>query len=355
MHKIISKLGYSLLVLWGVASIIFLLFNILPGDPARMMLDQRDDPELLRAISVKYGLDKPLAVQYANYLNDLSPIGLHSKNLQEYTHNALRDGSFLVLLDFEENVLVLKPPYLRESFQKQGRTVSSIIGDTLPNTAVLALASIIFALVIGLVIGIFSALYRDSFFDKFFAIFGTIGMSLPSFFVAILFAWLFGFVLSKYTGLNLTGSLYEVDDYTGQSTIAWKNMILPMLTLGIRPLGVIIQLSRNAMLDVLSQDFIRTAKAKGLSQWQIIWGHALRNAMNPVVTTISGWFAGLLAGAVFVEYIFSWNGLGKEIVDALNLRDLPVVMGAVLVIAAIFTAITIIVDLIYAWLDPRMR
>jgi len=106
---------------------------------------------------------------------------------------------------------------------------------------------------------------------------------------------------------------------------------------------------------VLSQDFIRTAKAKGLSQTQIIWRHALRNAMNPVVTTISGWFASLLAGAVFVEFIFAWNGLGKEIVDALNLRDLPVVMGAVLVIAALFTIINILVDFIYGWLDPRVR
>ena len=137
--------------------------------------------------------------------------------------------------------------------------------------------------------------------------------------------------------------------------ISLKNMILPAVTLGIRPLGVVIQLSRAAMLDVLSQDFIRTAKAKGLSQTQIIWRHAMRNAMNPVVTTISGWFASLLAGAVFVEFIFAWNGLGKEIVDALNLRDLPVVMGAVLVIAALFTIINILVDFIYGWLDPRVR
>jgi peptide/nickel transport system permease protein len=180
-------------------------------------------------------------------------------------------------------------------------------------------------------------------------------MSLPSFFVAILFAWLFGYVLSAYTGLNLTGSLFEVDDYTGERYIQWKNMVLPALTLGIRPLGVIIQISRSAMLDVLGQDFIRTARAKGLSQFQIVWRHALRNALNPVVTIISGWFAGLLAGAVFVEFIFAWNGLGKEIVEALNLRDLPVVMGAVLVIAALFTIINMLVDVVYGLLDPRVR
>jgi peptide/nickel transport system permease protein len=206
-----------------------------------------------------------------------------------------------------------------------------------------------------LVIGIFSALWRNSFFDRFWSVFGTLGMSLPSFFVAILFAWLFGYVLSAYTGLNLTGSLFEVDDYTGERYIQWKNMVLPALTLGIRPLGVIIQISRSAMLDVLGQDFIRTARAKGLSQFQIVWRHALRNALNPVVTIISGWFAGLLAGAVFVEFIFAWNGLGKEIVEALNLRDLPVVMGAVLVIAALFTIINMLVDVVYGLLDPRVR
>jgi len=251
--------------------------------------------------------------------------------------------------------LVLKWPYLRESFQKQGKPVATIIAETLPNTMVLAVASIIIALVVGLLIGILAALWRNSLFDRFFTVFGTLGMSLPSFFTAILFAWLFAFVLADYTGLNLTGSLFEVDEFTGLRYISLKNMILPAVTLGIRPLGVVIQLSRAAMLDVLSQDFIRTAKAKGLSQTQIIWRHAMRNAMNPVVTTISGWFASLLAGAVFVEFIFAWNGLGKEIVDALNLRDLPVVMGAVLVIATLFTIINILVDLIYGWLDPRVR
>jgi len=353
--QILQKLGYSFLVLWGVASVIFLLFNILPGDPARMMLDQRDDPELLKAIKAKYGLDQPLGIQYANYINDLLPLSLHSTAEGDYSHEVLQRISHVTFLTIGSKTLVLKLPYLRESFQKQGKPVSKIIAETLPNTMVLAVASIIIALVLGLLIGILAALWRNSLFDRFFTIFGTLGMSLPSFFTAILFAWLFAYVLADYTGLNLTGSLFEVDDYTGLRHIAWKNMILPAVTLGIRPLGVVIQLSRAAMLDVLSQDFIRTAKAKGLSQTQIIWRHALRNAMNPVVTTISGWFASLLAGAVFVEFIFAWNGLGKEIVDALNLRDLPVVMGAVLVIAALFTIINILVDFIYGWLDPRVR
>lgn len=355
MLRLLSKLGYAILVLWGVATVLFLLFNILPGDPARMMLGQRDDAELLATIQSKYGLDKSIGVQYANYLNDLSPIAVHSAAPNDYSNRVLQNVSHLTVLSSPKFLLVLKWPYLRQSFQQQGKNVAQIIAETLPNTAILAVASIVLAMILGLVIGIFSAIWHNSFFDRFWSVAGTLGMSLPSFFTAILFAWLFGFVLSKYTGLNITGSLYAVDDYTGARFIAWKNLILPALTLGIRPLGVIIQLSRSAMLDVLSQDFIRTARAKGLTDFQIIWRHALRNALNPVVTTISGWFAGLLAGAVFVEYIFAWNGLGKEIVEALNMRDLPVVMGAVLVIAALFTVINMLVDVVYGWIDPRVR
>jgi len=180
-------------------------------------------------------------------------------------------------------------------------------------------------------------------------------MSVPSFFSAILFAWIFGHVLHNYTGLNMTGSLYEVDDFGEGTHLALKNAILPAVVLGIRPLGVVIQLMRNSLLEVLNQEYIRTARAKGLSTYKIITKHALKNAMNPVVTAISGWFASMLAGAVFVEYIFGWNGLGKEIVDALNNLDLPVIMGSVIVVATTFVLITILVDLIYAYLDPRIK
>ena len=151
------------------------------------------------------------------------------------------------------------------------------------------------------------------------------------------------------------GSLYEVDDFGEGKYIQWKNLILPAIVLGIRPLAVIIQLMRNSLLEVMSQDYIRTAKAKGLSVFKIIKSHALKNALNPVVTAVSGWFASLLAGAVFVEYIFNWNGLGKEIVNALNTLDLPIIMGSVLVIATMFIIINIFVDIIYGWLDPRIK
>ena len=251
--------------------------------------------------------------------------------------------------------MVLKTPYLRESFQKNGKLVSSVIAETLPNTFILAISSITIAMVLGVFLGIVSAMNKDHWIDKIIQLISTFGMSVPSFFSAILFAWIFGFLLYEYTGLNMTGSLYEVDDFGDGKYIQWKNLILPALVLGIRPLAVVSQLMRNSLLEVLSLDYIRTARAKGLSEFSIIRKHALKNAMNPVITAISGWFASMLAGAVFVEFIFGWNGLGKEIVDALNTLDLPVIMGAVIVIASLFIIINIFVDLIYSWLDPKIR
>jgi peptide/nickel transport system permease protein len=180
-------------------------------------------------------------------------------------------------------------------------------------------------------------------------------MAGPSFFMAVLIAWLFGFVLAPYTGLNMTGSLYAIDNFGNGKIMELKNLILPAFTLGIRPLSVIVQLSRSSFLEVLSQDYIRTARAKGLSSNSILVNHALRNALNPVVTAVSGWLAGLLAGAVFIEYIFGWKGIGKEIVDALENYDLPVVMGSVLVISVFFVVINILVDITYGLLDPRVR
>ncbi len=352
---ITQKVFYSFLTLFGVVTVIFLLFSVLPGDPARMMLDQREDSAQLKAIKHKYGFDKPLTLQYIYYLNDLSPLSLHSNKGEDYTNLNKQDYTYAQLFSTKNYTLVVKYPYLRTSFQKNGQKVSSIIANTLPNTAVLAVAAIAIAIILGLILGVFSAIFKDTFFDRFIAVMSTLGMSVPSFFSAILFAWFFGFVLHKYTHLQMTGSLYEVDDFGRGIFIQWKNLILPAFVLGIRPLAVVSQLTRSALLEELSKDYILTAKAKGLSDLNIVRRHALKNALNPVVTAISGWFASLLAGAVFVEYIFNWNGLGKEIVSALNTLDLPIIMGSVLVIATMFIIINIIVDIIYGWLDPRIR
>ncbi len=351
---ILQKLGYALLTLFGVVTVIFLLFAILPGDPARMMLGQNETAEQLATVKKKYGFDQPLSVQYLQYLNDLSPISFHSKNPEDYTF--LSEGKYNAakLFSIGNTTLVLKTPYLRESFQKNGKEVSAVIAETLPNTFILAVSAIVIAMIAGIFLGIVSVIFKDGFVDKFIQLVSTLGMSVPSFFSAIIFAWVFGFLLHQYTHLNMTGSLYEVDDFGNGKYIQWKNLLLPAIVLGIRPLAVVSQLMRNSLLEVLNQDYIRTARAKGLPFYQIIKRHALKNSLNPVVTAISGWFASMLAGAVFVEYIFGWNGLGKEIVNALNTLDLPIIMGAVLVIATLFIIINIFVDIIYGWLDPKI-
>jgi len=355
LNYILNKFFYGLLTLFGVITVIFFLFNILPGDPARMMLDQREDSEQLANIRKKYGFDQPVSTQYLYYLNDLSPISIHSDDPENYTNLSENKYTYSELFSIGEMVMVIKFPYLRKSFQKNDKNVSKVIAETLPNTAILAVSAIVIAIIIGIFYGILSALYKDTIFDRVISIISTLGMSVPSFFSAILFAWLFGFVLHIYTNLNMTGSLYEVDDFGEHIYIQWKNLLLPSIVLGIRPLAVVIQLTRNSLLEVLNQDYIRTAKAKGLSTYKIIKKHALKNALNPVVTAVSGWFASLLAGAVFVEYIFNWNGLGKEIVNALNTLDLPVIMGSVLIIATMFIIINILVDILYGILDPRIR
>lgn len=339
----------------GVITMVFLLFNVLPGDPSRMMLDQREDSQQLARIKAKYGFDAPLSLQYAWYINDLSPVSLHRQGADSFTRPEKYPDVWSRLWTGEEWQVLLKAPYLRESFRSRGKAVSSVIAETLPNTILLAFAAIGLALLLGIGLGAVAALRKGSALDRAISVLGTVGMSVPSFFSAILLAWIFGYLYSHYTGLSMTGSLYEIDPYGEGKYLQLKNLILPAFTLGIRPLGVIIQLTRGSLLEEMGQDYIRTAQAKGVPMGVIIRKHALRNALNPVVTAASGWFASMLAGAVFVEYIFGWNGLGKQIVESLNQLDLPVVMGAVLTIAITFVFITIMVDLIYAWLDPRVR
>jgi peptide/nickel transport system permease protein len=233
--------------------------------------------------------------------------------------------------------------------------VSDIISETLPETAVLAVSAILIASVVGIFLGVVTAVKKNSLFDRSVFVLATVfGMSAPSFLVGLVVAWLFGYILSSYTGLSPSGSLYELDVWDGEKLML-SNLILPAITLGVRPLSIVIQLTRSSLLDVLSQDYIRTAKAKGLPFATVVFKHALRNALNPVVTAISGWFASLMAGAVFVEKIFSWKGIGNEVVEALNNNDLPVVMGATTIFAVIFVIINIVVDILYGVLDPRVR
>tara|TARA_B100001063_G_scaffold186442_1_gene176446 strand:+ start:96081 stop:97151 length:1071 start_codon:yes stop_codon:yes gene_type:complete len=351
---IIRRLFYGLLVLWGVITVVFFIFTILPGDPARMMLGQRADQEAIEEIKKELGLNRSIWVQYALYLNDLSPISYHSKAESSATYYVESKYSGKTLFETQSSLWVVKPPYLRRSYQSQ-KKVASILLESLPETAVLAVAAVAFATLVGVLLGLLSALFQDSFLDRSLLLIATSGMALPSFFVGVLAAWLFGHLWADYTGLNMSGSLYEVDDLGRGEYINWSNLVLPAITLGVRPLSVILQLSRNSLLEVLSMDYVRTARAKGLSSRVVLFKHSLKNAMNPVVTAISGMFASLMAGAVFIEIIFSWKGIGWEIVNALEKYDLPIVMGAVLIIAVIFVSINILVDIIYGVLDPRVR
>jgi peptide/nickel transport system permease protein len=279
--------------------------------------------------------------------NDVSPICLHSKSdIEKKELKGLFIGG--------NPKIGLKIPYLRKSYQTK-KNVGNVLMEALPGTLLLAIAAMLFATIIGILLGVVAALKKGTWMDTA-AVFSSIaGISAPSFFMAIVIAFLFGVVFHPFTGLNLTGSWFDVDEVTGEKYLTLKNLILPAFTLGIRPLAIITQLTRSSMLDVLSQDYIRTAYAKGLSQQTVIFKHALRNALNPVITAITGWFAELLAGAFFVEYIFGWRGIGKITVEALEKLDYPVVMGSVLVSACIFILINMLADVLYALVDPRMR
>lgn len=356
LRYILKRLLYGLLVLLGVVTLVFFLFNILPGDPARMMLGQRADEESIAVINRDLGRDKPVGIQYLNYLNDLAPLSLHNNSDPSsfFFLSPEKYSPCTTLLKLGKTSLVLKAPYLRRSYQSQ-RKVSEIIGSAFPQTALLAVVAMVFALLLGVTLGVISALKKDTWIDRVTLLFSTLGMSLPSFFAAILIAWLFAYVLADWTHLNMFGNLYSVDDYGCGEYIDLKNLILPALTLGIRPLATLTQLTKNSMLEALSQDYIRTARAKGISRRRVVIHHALRNALNPVVTSAGGWLASLLAGAVFVEYVFDWKGMGVVIVDGLEKYDLPVVMGTILFICILLVLINIITDIVYGLLDPRVR
>jgi peptide/nickel transport system permease protein len=407
---ILRKIGYGLMVLWGVVTLVFFLFNLAPGDPVRNLVGENASEEVIVNMRRKFDLDLSIGRRYALYLNDLSPLGIHSNREQSRVYfNPSEYSGIRMGLGGKGKAVYLKAPYLKRSFLTD-KSVSSILAEVLPGTIVLAVVSIGLALIIGLLLGIAAALKKDGFYDRMILFISALGMAGPSFFVAILVAWLgavvwrdhisvsYGglfllitvivsfylfektkrvivwlipltiallFVANVFsiryvafqlpgTGLSMTGSLYSVDVWRGEF-LDIQNLILPVITLMVRPLSVVVQLTRSSLLDVMQQDYIRTARAKGLSEWEVIFRHALRNALNPVITAVSGWFASLLAGAIFVEFVFGWKGLGQQMFTAIENQDMPVVMGGVIVISVAFVLINILVDLLYAWIDPRVR
>lgn len=343
-----QRLLHGLLIMTGVVVTVFFLFNVLPGDPVALLAGQRNDIATRAAITADLGLDKPLPAQLLFYLNDISPLSVHPntpENQEKYAYTKL--------FTLGNRAVVLKWPYLRRSFQSN-KPVTAIIRDHLVGTLWLAGAAMLLATVFGIFFGIVAALKPHGFLDHALITTSVLGISVPSFVAAILIAITFGFYWSDFTGLSLTGQLYETNAFTGRHLVM-KNLILPAFALGIRPLAIITQLTRSSMIDVLAQDFIRTARAKGLSYRRVIWQHALKNALNPVITAVSGWLASLMAGAFFIEYIFNWKGLGSVTLHAVENLDFPVVMGATLCIAFLFILVNILVDMLYAVVDPRVK
>lgn len=313
-----------------------------------MTLGQRADVASVEIIEKELGLNLPLHLRLLKYVSELSPIWVH-----EATEAEQERLSYSPLFHIGENsVLAWKAPYMGRSYQTR-RLVSEILIEKIPPTLILAFTAILFAAIVGIILGVIAAINHNKFIDNTAVTLSVVGISQPSYFSGIILALVFGFLLHDYTGLNHVGALFELNDY-GEEVINWRNLILPAIALGIRPVAIITQLTRSSMLDVLSQDYVRTARAKGLSGNIVLFKHALRNALNPVVTSVSGWFASLLAGAYFVEIIFDFKGLGYETVKALLNFDFPVAMGSVLFTAVIFVLVNIFVDLIYALLDPRV-
>jgi peptide/nickel transport system permease protein len=300
----VRKLLYSVLIILGVMTIIFFVMNLLP-DPARMMQGQRADLSTQAAIRHELGLDLPVYERYIKFMANIFTGDLG----RSYTSN---------------------------------RLVMESIMERLPATALLAFSSMLVATIIGIGIGILLAVRSYTLIDNLSMFFAMMGISVPSFVLGLLLMIIFG-------------SWLQILPISGYIDQGWDHLLLPMITLALRPISIIARVTRSSMLDVLSSDYIRTAKAKGQAQKVVIMRHALRNALNPVVTTVSAWLAALLVGAFFIEYIFNWPGIGSMTIEAIPRSDFPTIQGTVLLSAVIFVVVNFVVDLIYAKLDPKVK
>lgn len=318
-------------VLIGVSLIVFGFIHLIPGDPAVTMLGERATPERVAEIRTQLGLDRPLYVQYLIYVG---------KILQGDLGNSILRGD----------------PVLHD------------LARRFPATVELALSAITLAVLIGVPMGIVAAVWRNSVFDALSRLVALTGVSMPIFWLGLMLAWIFGVVLGLLpTGFRMNTSivippvtnLYLVDSLLagdGEAFVAsLRHLVLPALALCTIPMAVIARMTRASLLEILSQDYIRTAESKGLPQRAVILRHAMRNALLPVMTVTGLQTGRLLAGAILTETIFSWPGIGLWIFEAIQARDYPIVQGATLFIATIFVAVNLITDLLYAVVDPRIR
>lgn len=350
---IAERIANGALVLIGVAVLVFFLFQLVRFNPAFASAGESASEATIQNINRELGLDLPIRRQLLIYLNDISPLSFHAKDPESRNYFSNDKYSGYKLFSVAGTLVVIKQPYLGKSFQT-GRPVSALLNDVLPNTLVLALSAIILASIIGIWLGVTAAVARGTAIDRAVTTISVLGISFPSFFAAIVLQLVFAYWLSDWTGLKMTGNLYEADPYTGETHLSLLNLILPALALGVRPVAVITQITRSSMLDVLHADYIRTARAKGMPWRPVVFRHALKNALIPVITSITGWLASLLAGAFFIEVVFNYNGLGLETVNAVMVKDIPVASGAVLYIATVFVLINLLTDLLYSFVDPRV-
>ena len=304
----VRRLIYSLLVIFGVVTIVFFIMNLLP-DPSRMMMGQRADIATQTAIRHELGLDLPPWQRYVRFIGDVARGNLG----RSFTSNR---------------------PVLESIWERFGAT------------ATLAISSMLLASIVGVGIGIISAIKSYSLFDNASMLFALVGLSVPSFVMGLLAMLVFG---SWLNWLPVSGYMWQGGE------LHLEYLVLPMLVLAFQPVSIIARVTRSSMLEVMTSDYVRTAKAKGATWKSIVFKHALRNALNPVVTTVGTWLAGLLVGVYFLEYIFNWPGIGLQAVDAITRSDFPIIQGTVIFSAVIFVVINFTVDILYAWLDPRVK
>jgi len=292
-------------VIWGIATIVFLLMFAVPGDPARMLIGQRSDEKAEKAIREKFKLDRPLHVQYFNFLGRLARLDLG------------------------------------RSYVKRIRVRDLLLGNAMA-TVKLTVASIVMAVVLGVTAGIVAAYFRGRWIDLSVITGSVFGVSIPIFWLGLMLMLVFCVYL-------------KVLPLPDPATQDLKHLILPAVTLSAVMIGYIARMTRASLLEVMQQDYIRTARAKGLSKRVAVLKHGVRNAMIPIITIIGINFAALLGGATATETVFSWPGIGMLMVRSIEARDLPVVEGGVVVLASIFVIVNIIVDVSYAFLDPRLK
>lgn len=331
VNYIIKRLLALIPILIGVSLIVFLIVHLIPGDPAQTMLGERATAEAIASLRESMGLNDPLYVQFFRFFSRL---------LRGDLGRSIMSNSLVW-----EELLIRFPATLELSF-----------------------FSMIFAVIVGVPAGIFAATHQNSWFDNLSMLFALFGVSMPIFWLGLMLIWLFGVELawlppssrlSVGVNLNVITNLYVLDSIIQSNWVAlWdsiRHLILPSAALGTIPMAMIARMTRSSMLEVLRQDYIRTAYAKGLRERIVVYKHALKNALVPIITVVGLQFGILLGGAVLTETIFSWPGLGKYLVDAIYARDFPVVQGGILFFAFTFVLVNLIVDLSYATIDPRIQ